>query len=116
MRWWLRSAGSVARALVVLLTIGTAFPLASHPQAGHDPCDQPLIAGPAGGPVLKAASSTTLPQHCEFCHWLRSMRVFVAASATAICGLELRQPADAAPPAAAVPIVFRHIAARGPPA
>jgi hypothetical protein len=116
MRWWLRSAGAVARTLVVLLTIGTAFPLASHPQAGHDPCDQPLAAAPSGGPVLKTVPSTSLPQHCEFCHWLRSMRVFVASSMAAISGLEARQPAEAARPAASIPVVFRHVSARAPPA
>jgi hypothetical protein len=116
MRWWLRSAASVARALVVLLTIGTAFPLASHPQAGHDPCDQPAATAPSGGRVLKSAASTSLPQHCEFCHWLRSIRVFVASSMATVSGLEMRQPSEAPSPAASIPVVFRHISARAPPA
>jgi hypothetical protein len=105
----------VARALVVLLTIGTAFPLASHPQAGHDPCDQPAAAAASGGAVLQTAPSTSLPQHCEFCHWLRSIRVFVAFHMAAISGPEMPRPCEAARPSASNPVVFRHIAARAPP-
>jgi hypothetical protein len=69
-----RTAGAFARLLVVLLTLGTSVPVAAHGDAGHDPCDAATTAADRAG--LHAAGPDVPPQHCDVCHWLRSLRAF----------------------------------------
>jgi hypothetical protein len=76
-----RSTGAVARLLVLLLTLGTSLPFAIHVDEGHDPCDAPASAG-VGATSLHLPGAPVKPQHCEVCHWLRSLRAFDTALAT----------------------------------
>jgi hypothetical protein len=69
-----RAAGATVRLLVLLLTLGTSVPIAAHGDAGHDPCDGG-VEGVAQATV-HAPQAPAKAQHCEVCHWLRSLRAF----------------------------------------
>jgi hypothetical protein len=71
------TVGALARLLVVLLSLGTSIPIATHGDAGHDPCDTADLAPPART-SLHAPATPGKAQHCEVCHWLRSLRAFDA--------------------------------------
>lgn len=70
-----RSAGALARLLVLLLSLGTTIPAASHGDAGHDPCDA-AESGSSAPASLHAVGGSESPRHCDVCHWLRSVRSF----------------------------------------
>ena len=69
--------GALARLLVVLLTLGTSVPVATHGDAGHDPCDAGDLL-PAARASIHAPTTPGKSQHCEVCHWLRSLHAFDA--------------------------------------
>ena len=71
------TVGALARLLVVLLTLGTSVPIATHGDAGHDPCDAGDLV-PAARASIQAATTPGKAQHCEVCHWLRSLHAFDA--------------------------------------
>ena len=70
-----RTAGAIARLLVLVLTLGTSVPFMAHSDEGHDPCDSGVISM-AAGPSLHAPGAPVKPLHCDVCHWLRSLRAF----------------------------------------
>jgi hypothetical protein len=70
-----RSTGACARLLMVLLLLGTAVPFAVHGDAGHDPCESSDIPSTARASI-HAAGAAAPRQHCDVCHWLRSLRAF----------------------------------------
>ena len=71
------TVGALARLLVVLLTLGTSVPVATHSDVGHDPCDAGDLA-PTPRASVQAPTTSGKAQHCEVCHWLRSLHAFDA--------------------------------------
>jgi hypothetical protein len=91
-----RSAGAIARLLVVLLTLGTSVPIVAHGDAGHDPCDTVEAPNHAAARV-QAADSSAARQHCDVCHWLRSLRAFdivVARPAVVVAPIHAQAPIE----------------------
>jgi len=110
-----RTAGAMARLLVLVLTLGTSLPFATHADEGHDPCDAPTIAG-VGAASLRAPGAPVKPQHCEVCHWLRSLRAFdtvLAAPAATTEGNGAAAAVDVSPLAR---LIVRPASSRAPPA
>jgi hypothetical protein len=93
------TVGALARLLVVLLTLGTSVPVATHGDAGHDPCDAADLVPPARA-SLHAPTTQGKAQHCEVCHWLRSLRAFdasVSAPSVVVGEALVHGDADASP-------------------
>lgn len=69
---------ALAAGLTVLLVAVSVLPVATHARLFDDPYCDPHPAGEAhASPVLLAGDPLDAAgQHCEVCHWLRSMRVF----------------------------------------
>lgn len=105
-----------ARLLALLLVVGTALPTALHAGWDDDPLCEPALAGSGVAMAIGAASPEGQAQHCDICHWLRSLRSLDAAPAGSVTILQQSAHAlgdtSVAPAAAAA----ASLEARAPPA
>jgi hypothetical protein len=73
---------ALATGLMVLLGVVSVLPLVTHAELFDDPYCEPYPAGAAHGAhqsgtsVLRTGTDGEDAQHCDVCHWLRSIRVF----------------------------------------
>jgi hypothetical protein len=111
---------ALAAGLIALLVAVSVLPVATHAQLFEDPYCDPHPRADHGSPgtdddvVVVAAEATD--QHCDVCHWLRSLRVFdpapVLLLAPAVQAVPARVDHAASPETASSALV----AARAPPA
>lgn len=75
----------LGRLVAALLVCATGLAPALHAEGQDDRLCAPRSSGEAGDPVLHAAGGPQA-QHCEICHWLRSLRSFDASDAGVAAG------------------------------
>jgi hypothetical protein len=84
----LRGRGRLlARALALLLLVGTAIPTALHAGWDDDPLCEPVLGGTGTSHVQASSGPAPRAEHCAVCHWLQSLRSLHADPAA--CGAEL---------------------------
>lgn len=76
----------LAHAAAVLLVLVSALSPALHVEADDQFC-APLARDGHGAPTLASAPDST-GQHCEICHWLRSLRTIGPADAGFTTGVD----------------------------
>jgi hypothetical protein len=95
---------ALATGLIALLVVVSVVPVATHARLFDDPyCDPHPATDSSGhrGAVVAPSSSEDAGEHCDICHWLRSLRVFDPVPAAALApaaGLVAAQPEDCGSP------------------
>jgi hypothetical protein len=70
---------ALATGLMVLLVVVSVLPLVTHAELFDDPYCEPHPPGSSHGAhesVLRTGTDGEDAQHCDVCHWLRSIRAF----------------------------------------